>query len=131
MTVPTEDQLATAVATWRDASVGIDAIGANTRAYNQIFVSLDGLVDAMFADIDDVSEAAATAVLTSSANYADGETVVIGLIAGGTKTGHVPRSSSQGSGVDGCSSVRCGGLDASNSSSLRRKWKCTGGVRRN
>jgi len=86
MTVPTEDQLATAVATWRDASVGIDAIGANTPAYNQIFVSLDGLVDAMFADIDDVSEAAATAVLTSSANYADGETVVIGLIAGGTKT---------------------------------------------
>ena len=86
MSVSTEDLLATAVATKRDTSVGIDAIAANTPAYNQIFVTLDSLVDAMFADIDDVSEATATAVLTSSANYADGETVVIGLLAGGTKT---------------------------------------------
>jgi len=31
MTVPTEDQLATAVATWRDTSISIDAIAAKTE----------------------------------------------------------------------------------------------------
>lgn len=86
MTVPTLVQIQTAVATWRDTYIGIDFIAANTPAYNQIFNSTDGLCNDMFADIDDVSEAAATQVLTSSANYADGETVVIGLLAGGTKT---------------------------------------------
>lgn len=86
MTVPTLLQIQTAVATWRDTSIGVDAIAANTPAYNQIFVTLDGLCNDMFADIDDVSEVAATGVLTSTANYADTDTAVIGLLAGGTKT---------------------------------------------
>ena len=123
MTVPTEDQLATAVATWRDTSIGIGAIAANTPAYNQIFNSLDGLVDAMFADIDDVSEAAATAVLTSSANYADGETVVIGLLAGGTKTYTFQTTLTN---IDG--HVHVGASEAASLLNLHRAINASGGT---
>ncbi len=123
MTVPTENQLATAVATWRDASIGIDAIAENTPAYNQIFNSLDGLVADMFADIDDVSEATATAVLTSSANYADGETVVIGLRAGGTKSYTFQSTLTN---IDG--HVHVGASEAASILNLHRAINASGGT---
>lgn len=92
MAVPTTTAINTAIESWRDTVIAAagSAIAANTPAFNQIAKAvtdptygLEAMIDPL---ITDVSEAEATGVLTSSANYANNDTVVIGLLAGGSKT---------------------------------------------
>jgi hypothetical protein len=78
MAGPTQLQLNTAIESWRDTSLGVGYIAANTRAYNQVFNKIPALEANAFAVINDVSEAYATGTLTFTAGTIADDKIEIG-----------------------------------------------------
>jgi hypothetical protein len=123
MTQPTQDAISTAVQDWFETNIAVDDIAANTAAYNQVFDSLTVLETMLFAGIDDTTVTAATGALTSTANYADGETITIGLADGGTKTYTLQASLTN---VDG--NVKVGATEAATIANLHHAINGSGGI---
>jgi hypothetical protein len=129
MAVPTTTAINTAIETWRDTTIGASggAIVANTPVFNQIAKAvtdptygLEAMIDPL---ITDVSEAKASGTLTSTGNYADGNTVVIGLLAGGSKTYTFQATLTN---VDG--HVKVGTTEAASIANLHHAINGTGGT---
>lgn len=80
MATPTQDQVNAAIATWRDTSIGIGAIAANTPAYNQIFNTLGQLGTDVFTGFDGTAMATATSTLTFTAGTIADDILQLGTV---------------------------------------------------
>ena len=123
MPLPTQDNIDGAVDTWFDDNFSDGAIVQETGALVQLFNAKQALKDGIFASIDDESEASASNTYVTTGNFSDGDTVSIGLLAGGVK---VYTAKSTLDNVDGHFHV--GANEAASHANLEHAINGTGGT---